>query len=496
MRASTPMARAMRPLPGVQVRQDFVVEGVGDVWDPLRVPIVLNSFNRLTYLRRVVDALKSRGYSNLYVIDNASTYQPLLDYYASEGLRVFHLDRNVGYLALWTTPVGVHFTGDYYVYSDSDIEPAPDCPADFVARFREGLDRDPAVGKVGFGLRIDDLPESYALRDRVIEHEKRVASAAKGNAFYPAAIDTTMALYRPSAVGGSWLPALRTAAPYVARHLPWYEDSAHPSAEERFYLDTIATSTHWSLRGGDAKDGVLEVPLEGQMVRVVAGPSDDLWNVVSRGEWRPEVFELIDAFVDGAHTVLEVGAGPGPVTLYAAGVARRVYALEPDRAHYEELRRNVALNGWDSKSIEVLLPKEGAARTAAPGVTLAQFFASHDLSLCKLVSVDPDGREWRFLPDLIAYLRSQKAPPTLAVTLRPGRARGLRTSTPLGKGAIAVRGLFSVWRLLWALRFYRHVYDAGGNPIGPLDAFRLLSSRITVVASDHPWPGAPALSVR
>jgi hypothetical protein len=84
----------------------------------------------------------------------------------------------------------------------------------------------------------------------------------------------------------------------------------------------------------------------------------------------------------------------------------------------------------------------------------------------------------------------------LSVTLRPGRARGLRTSTPFGKGSIAVRGLFSIWRLLWELRFYGHIYDATGTPIGPLDAFRLLSSRIAVIASDQPWRGAPARPVR
>jgi hypothetical protein len=458
------------------------------------VPIVINSFNRLTYLRRVVEALRARGYENLYVIDNASTYEPLLRYYMEAGLRVFYLDRNVGYLALWTTPVGAHFVGDHYVYTDSDVEPAPECPADFVARFREGLDRDPDIGKVGFGLRTDDLPDHYALRARVIEHERRIASAAKGRAFYPAAIDTTMALYRPGAAGGSWLPALRTNEPYVARHLPWYEDSAHPSVEERFYLDSIATSTHWSVRGGDTKDGVLEVPLEGQMVRVAAGPSDDLWNVVSRGEWRPETFELIDLLVDRSHSYLEVGDGPGPTTLYATRVAGKVYALEPDRARCEELRRNVHLNGWDPQSVEVLALKEGSARTAAPGVTFAHFAASHDLRDCRLVSVDLDGREWRFLPEMLGHLRHHR--PTISIMLSPGRARGLTTATAPGKAFIAVRGLFSIWRLMWVLRFYRHVYDANGEPLSPLSAFRLLSSRIAVIASDDPWPDAPADRVR
>jgi hypothetical protein len=40
-------------------------------------------------------------------------------------------------------------------------------------------------------------------------------------------------------------PALRTGAPYLARHLGWYEDSAHPSDEllhYRAHADPLTTN--------------------------------------------------------------------------------------------------------------------------------------------------------------------------------------------------------------------------------------------------------------
>jgi hypothetical protein len=57
---------------------------------------------------------------------------------------------------------------------------------------------------------------------------------------YRAPIDTTFALYR-AGVPFQMEPALRTGNPYVARHLPWYQNSARPSAEQRYYLQHAAT---------------------------------------------------------------------------------------------------------------------------------------------------------------------------------------------------------------------------------------------------------------
>jgi SAM-dependent methyltransferase len=488
MRQNATIERAMRAASGVRVTRDFEVERPSGGWDPKHVPIVINSFDRVTYLRRLVDALRVRGYENLYVIDNHSTYEPLLQYYRDGGLRVFYLDANVGYLALWVTPVGSEFVDDYYVYTDPDIEPAAECPADFIEVFHQGLERHRRVDKVGFGLKIDDLPDSYALKGRVIEHEKQFQPNRRGpGRYYRAAIDTTFALYRPRAVGGSWLRSLRTTEPYVAKHLPWYEDSANPTAEELHYLQTIGASTHWSLRG-DAGASVLEVPLAGESVRVAAGRSDDLWNVVSRGEWKPELFEAIDRYVDSEHCYLEIGSGAGQTVLYAAKRGCTVYALEPDPDALAELRQNLALNADRAHNVYAQgISVEGIpASVGFP--SFAEFASARDLSGCSLVSVDVDGRESRILSRILPYLRSPR--PTVSVTVRPGRRFGLTTERLAGKVAIAMLGVLTTLVLVRDLRFYRHVYIGLGEQFTLPALFRNLSSRITITAGDHGW-GAP-----
>ena len=248
-------AQEMALAHGVRVRQSFKVDGRGFSLkrEPKRVPIVINSYNRVAYLERQVAALRELGYENLYVIDNASTYEPLLDYYERENLRVFYLDANVGYLSLWKTSVRKEFLSNYYVYTDPDILPAEECPDDFVRHFGEVLDRYPDAAKAGFGLKINDLPDSYAERDGVVAHEQKFWQRRIAPGLFQAPIDTTLALYRPSVSGGWWLPAVRTDAPYIARHLPWYADSANPSEEDVFYRGSAEQLTHWT--GNEARRG-------------------------------------------------------------------------------------------------------------------------------------------------------------------------------------------------------------------------------------------------
>ena len=47
------------------------------------MPILINSFNRLSCLRRLIMWLTRAGYRRIYVIDNDSSYPPLLAFLAA-----------------------------------------------------------------------------------------------------------------------------------------------------------------------------------------------------------------------------------------------------------------------------------------------------------------------------------------------------------------------------------------------------------------------------
>ena len=221
--------------------------------DYKKIPIVINNFNRLEMLRKLISGLESRGYTNIHIIDNDSTYPPLLEWYrASCRYPVYMLHRNVGHLAVWETGIYKQFTESYFAYTDSDLEIHPECPDDFMEQFVSLLKRHPRALKVGFSICIDDLPDCFNKKKDVISWESQFWRREVEPNVYKAPIDTTFAVYKPYFKGeivNFRNKYLRVGFPYSVRHLPWYQDSSDYTEEDRYYLSHISTSTHWSAQG-------------------------------------------------------------------------------------------------------------------------------------------------------------------------------------------------------------------------------------------------------
>lgn len=215
------------------------------------IPIIINNFNRLTTLKRLIARLEKARCTNIHIIDNASTYRPLLEYYDSTPYTVHRLNENLGYRALWRSGLNKTLCRGYFVYTDSDIVPVDECPDDFMSVFLDVLKRYPLARKVGFSLRIDNLPDHYSDKDRVIAHESRFYERPVNDArMFRAPIDTTFAMYRPR-VGlsrSSAAESYRMAYPYQAEHLPWYNDTANLSEEEKYYIRHTMQATDWTSR--------------------------------------------------------------------------------------------------------------------------------------------------------------------------------------------------------------------------------------------------------
>ena len=147
---------------------------------------------------------------------------------------------------------------------------------------------------------------------------------------FQAEVDTTFALYRSPAEKHSTARALRTAAPYVARHLGWYADSTQPTDEQRYYREHADPSmSHWE---ADEPDESLR--------RLLKARSDEVANreigacaTANRDpetyyEWsRPELRALVPA---DAKLVLDVGCGHGALgaALKADRPELRVHGIE------------------------------------------------------------------------------------------------------------------------------------------------------------------------
>jgi glycosyltransferase involved in cell wall biosynthesis len=222
------------------------------ITDYKKIPIIINNFNRLNSMKELIDSLEKRGYTNIYIIDNLSTYPPLLDYYKTCKYTVFRLEQNIGMTALWKSGIYKKFKNDFFVYTDSDIVPIEECPDDFLLFFLETLKKYKLARKVGFSLKIDDLPDCYAMKEEVIYWEHQFFEQKRDEYLYLAPIDTTFALYRPRGQrkhANYHIEMYRTAFPYMARHVPWYIDSENPDEENRYYISQTLIKTSWSKKG-------------------------------------------------------------------------------------------------------------------------------------------------------------------------------------------------------------------------------------------------------
>ncbi len=83
---------------------------------------------------------------------------------------------------------------------------------------------------------------------------------------------------------------------------------------------------------------------------------ESFWPQVNNGEWESSTYKTFDTYVDDTTLMIDIGAWIGPTALYAAQLAQKCVAFEPDPIAFERLQANAALNGsasW-SKNLVVL----------------------------------------------------------------------------------------------------------------------------------------------
>lgn len=214
------------------------------------IPIIIISFNQLFYLKQLIDFLKKHNYNNIVIIDNNSSYKPLLEYFDTikSSVTIHRLKENYGHLVFWQNKelYQKYFKG-YYVITDADINPVQECPDDFLAYFKKILDQDYKITKVGFSLKIDDLPEANVNKEKIIKWESKFWRNYTTDGNFIAGLDTTFALYRPKYKYNEalFLRGCRTKYPYTAKHGGWYVDSEKLTEEQKFYVENCNESSSW-----------------------------------------------------------------------------------------------------------------------------------------------------------------------------------------------------------------------------------------------------------
>ena len=237
------------------------------------IPIFIFSFNRLTVLQQSIASFnRLRPQPQIVIYDTGSTYQPLLDYLdtLSKESVIIYRDRpkidNKDKLNLISEAIEDYFLHRplrNYAVTDPDIAFCDECPVDVLDLYSYFLEAFSDVTGVGPMLRIDDLPDAYPLKQRVIlRHTEQFYDKQRNQTewrgrevFYQYNyIDTTFGLYRGGSRFRRASRSIRIYGPYWARHLDWYIDPANMTDDQKLYLLEASDVSHWG--GSWLKDAV------------------------------------------------------------------------------------------------------------------------------------------------------------------------------------------------------------------------------------------------
>jgi len=216
----------------------------------------------------------------------------------------------------------------------------------------------------------------------------------------------------------------------------------------------------------------------------------DFWSSVSNATWESPTYKALSDVLTPNSTFVDVGAWIGPITLYAAQLAKATIAIEPDPVAFEALERNLTSNApasWVKKvklinralsstpgnkqlrtekvfgnSMSTLL--DGATRTSVtvPSITMRQV-----LDFCKttrvVVKMDIEGGEFDAIDETLHSLTGFEY--TLLLSLHPFL---IETSSLRRRGAWRFRRYLvrrrAMFRLLHSLRGHE-IQDFGGKKL-------------------------------
>lgn len=212
------------------------------------IPLIIPVYNQLTYLKNLINWFRWYAPENpIYIVDNRSTYQPLLDFYKKGLDEKLHIYSENTFIPNMTDFIQrfIKTKYEFYIISDPDIMPHPSIPGNFI-EILKGYIENHGFHRAGFNLIIDDLPDNLHQKEMIINNEKEFLKnqVTSFGSFpgYKAPIDTTFCMYTTKNSGWhapmngkDWGNCLRI---FKAFHLGWNIDADHLNDEMKNYFET------------------------------------------------------------------------------------------------------------------------------------------------------------------------------------------------------------------------------------------------------------------
>jgi glycosyltransferase involved in cell wall biosynthesis len=213
----------------------------------MSIPVIINNRNFLTWPKAMVERIsRYDGVGEIIIVDNGSTYPPLLEWYKTNPCKVIY-QANLGMTAPWSCQAVNNLKAKYYVVTDPDMG-LEDTPDDTLLYLKDKLESMKDLEKVGLGLdwQIVESKSPYYERLHRLEKARWEKSKIENDVYIDVNIDTTFALYSKQVyfIGGG-----STTFPYVARHYPWELslEEARNNEEFKYYIDSATSASSYKL---------------------------------------------------------------------------------------------------------------------------------------------------------------------------------------------------------------------------------------------------------
>lgn len=234
------------------------------------IPIIIPTFNTVTYLQSMIDQLEERGWTNIIIGDNDSTYPPMLDLLDKLSSKYD--------VVLWRKNMGPRvYTEDkdicsrmpkYFIVTDPDLLFNEKMPASAINKMKRIVDMY-KVSKVGLAVDIDSPEEiEKFFNPKGVESGERghwirkVDTYPESDDLYHAPVDTTFALYNRDtflseidAVSVRMTcntSAVRIAGRFTCKHMGYWKDTPLSDEEENYYKDhNVWSATYFEKKYGD-----------------------------------------------------------------------------------------------------------------------------------------------------------------------------------------------------------------------------------------------------
>lgn len=236
------------------------------------IPIFIITCDRLEVLKRSMqsyyDCIKTPF--KIIILDQGSTFEPtvkFIDRLESEGAKVYRWEENLNdgekrnlrrddkKISSDIQDYFKDHPASNYVVTDPDIF-FEDVSGDILEAYSYLLKHLPQITIAGPMLRIDDIPDHYPKKTKVISsgwhknfHARPVKTIDyKGEQikYVFAPIHTTFGMFR---AGYHWMGhrgAVRALMPYAAKHLDWYLDPENLTEDQEYYMKHASVNSHWS----------------------------------------------------------------------------------------------------------------------------------------------------------------------------------------------------------------------------------------------------------